>query len=171
MRSNCATILVLNKWDAADMDLDHVKARVRTKARLRPKVLTASALTGRNVRRLLTEAIVLADRAAQRLPTPDLNRFLADLQAVRQPPAIRGRRLRLLYMTQFETRPPRFAVQVSDRGRVTRDYALFLENRLRERYRLEGVPLVIDFKGREEGSRRVGRRRGTRSGPEGAPRL
>jgi GTP-binding protein len=52
-------------------------------------------------------------------------------------------------MTQYGTRPPRFAVQVSDRGRVTRDYGFFLENRLRERYGLEGVPLIIDFRGRE----------------------
>jgi GTP-binding protein len=57
----------------------------------------------------------------------------------------------MYYMTQFETSPPRFAIQVSDRSRVTRDYAYFLENRLRQRYELEGVPLVIDFKGRGEG--------------------
>jgi GTP-binding protein len=122
---------------------------VEQKVRLRPKVITASAKTGRNVRRLLHEAIELGDRSAQRIPTPELNRFLSDLQAARQPPAVRGRRLRLYYMTQFGTRPPRFAVQVSDRSRVTRDYAYFLENRLRQRYGLEGVPLVIDFNGRE----------------------
>jgi GTP-binding protein len=58
---------------------------------------------------------------------------------------VRGRRLKLYYMTQYGTRPPRFAIQVSDRGRVTRDYGFFLENRLRERYGLEGVPLIIDF--------------------------
>jgi GTP-binding protein len=55
----------------------------------------------------------------------------------------------MYYMTQYETSPPRFAVQVSDRSRVTRDYAFFLENRLRERYELQGVPLVIDFRGRQ----------------------
>jgi GTP-binding protein len=49
-------------------------------------------------------------------------------------------------MAQYETKPPRFAVQVNNRGLVTRDYAYFLENRLRGRYRLDGVPLVIDFK-------------------------
>ena len=81
-----------------------------TQVRLRPKVITASAKTGRNVRRLLHEAIELGGpQAAQRIPTPELNRFLSDLQAVRQPPAMRGRRLRMYYMTQFGTRPPRFA--------------------------------------------------------------
>jgi len=96
----------------------------------------------------VAEAVDLADRSRERLPTPELNRFLSDLQSIRQPPAVRGRRLRMYYMAQFETAPPRFAVQVSDRSLVTRDYAFFLENRLRARYGLEGVPLVIDLKGR-----------------------
>src|SRR5690242_15623996 len=150
MKKGCATIVVLNKWDVGSTDLDDARARVEQRVRLRPKVITASAKTGRNVRRLLHEAIELGDRAAQRIPTPELNRFLSDLQATRQPPTVRGKRLKLYYMAQFETSPPRFAVQVSDRGRLTRDYAYFLENRLRQRYELEGVPLVIDFKGREE---------------------
>ena len=59
---------------------------------------------------------------------------------------MRGKRLRMYYMAQYETKPPRFAIQVNNRGLVVRDYAYFLENRLRERYKLEGVPLVIDFK-------------------------
>ena len=160
MRSGCATLVALNKWDVTRTDLDDARARVREKLRLRPKVVTASARTGRNVRRLLVEAALLADRAAQRIPTAELNRFLADLQAARQPPAAGGRRLRLLYMTQFETRPPRFSVHVSDRGRVSRDYAFFLENRLRQRYGLEGIPLVIDFRGRGAERRRAHAARG-----------
>ena len=152
MKSGCATIVALNKWDIGDTDIDGARARVAQKLRLRPEVMTVSARNGRNVRRLFLRAVALADRAAERLPTADLNRFLSDLQQVRQPPAVRGRRLKLLYMTQFETRPPRFVVKVSDRARVTRDYAYFLENRLRDRYELDGVPLVIDFQGREKRS-------------------
>jgi GTP-binding protein len=150
MKSGCATIIALNKWDIGDTDIDDARARVAQKLRLRPEVMTVSARNGRNVRRLFLHAIALADRAAERLPTADLNRFLSDLQSIRQPPAVRGRRLKLLYMTQFETRPPRFVVKVSDRSRVTRDYAYFLENRLRDRYDLSGIPLVIDFQGREK---------------------
>ncbi len=104
------------------------------------------------------EAIALADRAGERIPTPELNRFLGDLQAARQPPAVRGKRLRMYYMSQYDVRPPRFAVHVSDRGRVTRDYAYFLENRLRDRYRLDGVPLVIEFKGKDPERRERSRR-------------
>ena len=150
MKAGCATVLALNKWDVAEADLDFVRARVKQRLRLRPKVMTASALTGRGVKRLLDQSLVLAERMRRHIPTRELNRFLSDLQAERQPPAVRGRRLRMYYVAQFETRPPRFAIQVSDRSRVTRDYAYFLENRLRERYGLEGVPLVIDFRGRDD---------------------
>jgi GTPase len=169
MRSDCATLVALNKWDlgAGEEALLDARERVAARLRLRPRVLTASALTGRNVRRLLLEALALADRAAERLPTPELNRFLTDLQSVREPPAVRGRRLRMYYMAQYDVRPPRFAVQVSDRARVTRDYAYFLENRLRARYRLEGVPLVIDFRQRDSGPRGAGRR-SARSRPQRA---
>jgi len=165
MRSGCATALVLNKWDLAEsLDLEHERVRAHQKLRLRPRVLTASAKTGRHVTRLLVEATALADRSRTRIPTPNLNRFLSEVVAARQPPAGAargargtGHRLRLLFMAQTGVRPPRFSVQVNSRPRVTRDYAYFLENRLRDRYRLEGVPVIIDFVERSE-------RRGVRRG-------
>jgi GTP-binding protein len=156
MKSGCATLLVLNKWDITDdFDLEHERARVHQKLRLRPRVLTASARTGRHIDRLLVEAVALADRRSLRVPTPQLNRFLSDVVAARQPPvgsAPRGtgHRLKLLFMTQTATRPPRFSIQVNSRTRVTRDYAYYLENRLRERYGFEGVPVIIDFVERNE---------------------
>jgi GTPase len=161
MQSGCATALVLNKWDlAGELDLEHERARVASRLRLRPRVLTASATTGRNIARVLAEAVGLGERMRERVPTPELNRFLADLVAARQPPARQGNRLKLLYMAQVGVRPPRFAVSVNHRSRLTRDYAYFLENRLRARYRLEGIPLLIDFA--ERGQRRAeGGRRAT----------
>jgi len=146
MKKKCATVIALNKWDATATDLEDAKARVTKKLRQRPQVMAVSAKTGRGLKRLVAEALSLADRSAGSIPTPELNRFLGDLQSLREPPAVRGKRLRMYYMAQFETNPPRFAVQVNNRGQVTRDYAYFLENRLRERYQLQGVPLVIDFK-------------------------
>jgi GTP-binding protein len=146
MKSGCATVLVLNKWDIEDVDLEFTRARVANKLRLRPKVMTASAKTGRGIQRLLDEALTLADRVSERIPTPELNRFLGDLQAAKQAPAVRGKRLRMYYMAQYDIRPPRFSVHVNDKSLVTRSYGFFLENRLRERYGLEGVPLVIDYK-------------------------
>jgi GTP-binding protein len=139
---------VLNKWDLTsgdEFDLERERRRVAQKLRLRPRVLTASAMSGRHVQRLLVEALSLADRASHRIPTPELNRFLGDVVAQRPPPQKQGHRLKLLYMAQIGVRPPRFSIQVNSRRRITRDYAYFLENRLRDRYALEGIPLVIDF--------------------------
>ncbi len=148
MQSGCATAVVLNKWDTAEMtedDLDHERAKVANKLRLRPKVMTASALTGRHVDRLLTEVLALGDRMQGRIPTPELNRFIGEAVQARQPPAKQGHRLKLLYAAQIGERPPRFAIQVNSRQRVTRDYAYFIENRLRARFGMDGVPLIIDF--------------------------
>jgi len=164
MKAGCATAIVLNKWDlheGDERDLDHERARVAEKLRLRPRVLTASAKTPRNISRLLSEALTLADRARGRIPTPELNRFLAEAVQARQPPVGTRRgssqhRLKLIYMAQIGERPPRFAIQVNSRARITRDYAYFLENRLRARYGMDGVPLIIDFverDGRSRGSR------------------
>jgi GTP-binding protein len=169
MQSGCATALVLNKWDLTggddkpEVDLDYERARVAQKLRLRPRVLTASAKSGRHVQRLLVEALALADRTSGRIPTPQLNRFLSEIQEIRQPPAKQNHRLKLIYMTQTGERPPRFSIQVNSRQRVTRDYAYFIENRLRERYRMEGIPLIIDFVERNERRGEGGRPRRART--------
>lgn len=145
MRAGCATLLVLNKWDIGETDIDDARIRVARKLRLRPAVITASATRGRNVGTLLPKALQLADRAAARIPTPKLNKFVAEVVARTPPPAKRGRRLRLYYAAQVGESPPRIAIQVNDRKLIGRDWAYHLENRMREAYGLEGVPLVIDF--------------------------
>ncbi|MBJ7348313.1 MAG: ribosome biogenesis GTPase Der, partial [Thermoleophilaceae bacterium] len=153
MRSGCAVLVVLNKWDLEHEDLEDQRDRVFAKTRLHPNLMTVSAKTGRNVQKVLLESIVLAQKSARRIPTPELNKFLNDVQAKRQPPSVRGKRLKMYYMTQFETMPPRFAIQVNSRRQIARDYAFFIENQLRDRYEFEGVPLIIDFKakrGRDE---------------------
>jgi GTP-binding protein len=176
MKAGCATAIVLNKWDVhegGEEDLDHERARVAEKLRLRPRVMTASAKTGRHVARLLTEVIALGDRMAGRIPTPELNRFLAEAIQARQPPVGTRRgssqhRLKLIYMTQIAERPPRFAIQVNSRTRVTRDYAYFLENRLRARYGMDGIPLIIDFVERGQRGRADNRAPGRGESAEGA---
>jgi len=145
MKAGCATLLVLNKWDIGETDIDDARARVARKSRLRPAVITASAQRGRNVPALLPRALKLADKAGERVPTPELNRFVADVVARTPPPAKRGKRLRLYYAAQIGERPPRVAIQVNDRKLISRDWAYHLENRMRETYELEGVPLIIDF--------------------------
>jgi GTP-binding protein len=146
MRSGCATLVLLNKWDLEHEDLEDQRDLLTARSRLRPQLMTISAKTGRNLAKVLPAAIELADRAGRRIPTPELNKFLSDVQSLRQAPAVRGKRLKMYYMTQFQTSPPRFAIQVNSRRQIARDYAFFIENQLRERYGFAGVPLIIDFK-------------------------
>ena len=160
MRSGCATVVALNKWDVSRTDLDDARARASRKLRLRPPVLTCSALTGRGLAAVLQEAISLAEKAASRIPTPDLNRFIAGLVADRPPPQRHGKRLRLYYAAQVGRRPPRFAIQVNDRRLISRDWAFHLENRLRDSYGLQGVPLVIDYVPRKRARNRSAERTG-----------
>ena len=163
MRTGCATLVALNKWDVAGGDLEDARARVASRVRQRPPVLACSAKSGRGVAKLLERGLELADRRAARIPTPELNRFVADVAANRPPPAKRGKRLRMLYAAQFETEPPRIAIQVNDRKLIARDWAYHLENRLREHYALEGVPLIIDFVPRKQRSRNRSATRGPRA--------
>jgi len=145
MKAGCASLLAMNKWDVTTTDIDDARARVARKLRLRPAVITCSAQRGRNVVTLLPRALELADKAAERIPTPELNRFVSDVVARTPPPSKRGKRLRLYYSAQVGESPPRVAIQVNDRKLISRDWAYHLENRMREAYGLEGVPLIIDF--------------------------
>ena len=145
MRAGCATLVALNKWDVAELDLEDAKARLESRLRLRPPVITLSALRGRNVRKVLPKALELAERRARRVQTAELNRLLADAVERRPPPSRRGRRLRAYYAAQVGDAPPRLAIQVNDRTLINRDWAYYLENTLRAALGLEGVPLLIDF--------------------------
>jgi GTP-binding protein len=158
MRSGCSTLVALNKWDLLDSDagdfLEDAKARLAKRIRQRPPVIAASAKSGRAVPKVLEHAIALADRRAERIATPELNRFVNEVVATHPPPQRRGKRLRLYYSAQAGVRPPRIAIQVNDRRLITQDWAYHLENRIRDRYELQGVPLVIDFIPKKRRSRR-----------------
>ena len=145
MKAGCATLVTLNKWDIVEVDLDDAKARLERRLRLRPPVITLSALKGRNLQKVLPKALELADRRASRARTPELNRLLASAVERLPPPSKRGRRLRLYYAAQVGDAPPRIAIQVNDRTLISRDWSYYLENVLREALGLEGVPLIIDF--------------------------
>ena len=144
-KAQCATIVVLAKWDVTEVRIEDVRPRIATRLRQRPPLIAVSAQTGRGLERLLDLVEELFTRFAGRITTAELNRALQELREARQPPGRRGRRLNLLYGTQVSSRPPRFRFFVNDRTLVTRDYGYWVENELRARFGLEGVPVSIDF--------------------------
>ncbi len=144
-KAQCSTIVVLSKWDISETNLEDVRDRLAVRLRQRPALVTISSKTGRGISRVLDRIETLFEKHRSRIPTPELNRFLKELREAREPPSRRGRRLNLLYGTQTQTRPPRFRFFVNDPGLITRDYGYWVENQLRARYELEGVPVSIDF--------------------------
>jgi GTP-binding protein len=144
-KAQCSTIVALSKWDIGQTVLEDVRPRLESKLRQRPPLVTVSATTGRGIARLLDRVEQLFEKHSSRVGTGELNRFLGELREARQPPSRNGRSLNLLYGTQVHARPPRFRFFVNDPGLITRDYGYWVENQLRERFDLAGVPVSIDF--------------------------
>src|SRR5712691_647620 len=144
-KAQCSTLVVLSKWDLTTVEIEDVRPELERRLRQRPPWIAVSAKTGRGLERLLDAIERLFDKYAARVPTAELNRFIAELREARQPPSRNGKRLNLLYGAQVTARPPRFRVSVNDPSLVTRDYGYWFENRLRDRFELEGVPVTIDF--------------------------
>ncbi|HEV2591316.1 MAG TPA: ribosome biogenesis GTPase Der [Gaiellaceae bacterium] len=147
-KTHCATLIVLSKWDISEVTIEEIRPELQRRLRQRPDFITISSLTGRGVSRILEKTAELFDRYAARVQTAELNKFIGELKEMRQPPSKGNRRLNLLYGAQVASRPPRFRFTVNDPGLVTRDYGYWVENQVRERFELEGVPVAIDFRKR-----------------------
>jgi GTPase len=140
-----STLVVLSKWDATTVGIEDVRPELERRLRQRPPHVAVSSKTGRGIERLLDGIERLFDKHTARVPTAELNRFLAELRERRQAPSRNGKRLNLLYGAQVSARPPRFRLSVNDPGLVTRDYGYWVENQIRDHFELEGVPVTIDF--------------------------
>jgi GTP-binding protein len=147
-KAHCSTLIVLSKWDLSQVQIEDIRPELEHRLRQRPPFITTSATTGRGIARLPEKIGELFDKHAGRIGTGELNRFLGELKAARQPPSRGRKRLNLLYGAQVESRPPRLRFTVNDTSLVTRDYAYWVENELRARFALQGVPVTIDFRRR-----------------------
>ena len=144
-KAQCSTIVALSKWDVTSVAIEDVRPELERRLRQRPPWVAVSAKTGRGIERLLDTIERQFEKYVARVPTPELNRFLAELREARQAPSRNGKRLNLLYAAQVTVRPPRFRISVNDPGLVTRDYGYWVENQLRDRFQLQGVPVSVDF--------------------------
>jgi GTP-binding protein len=146
-----AILLLANKWDLIEKDRDRAKAlthEVKERfvfARNAPFV-PISAKSGRGLGKILDEASALARRFATKIPTGELNRVLQKSQEREQPRAKSGRPLKIRYAVQVRTSPPLVRL-FTDRGEPLHfSYERFLQNRIREKWDLDGVPLKIIVK-------------------------
>jgi len=149
--------VLVNKWDLTADDEDATRrAREAIHERLRfapdVPVLTVSARTGLRMQRIFPLVRRLARAARLRIPTPELNRWLQEAVAAHEPAmAQRGPRkrpLKFFYATQVAQRPPTFVLFCTEPAAVKESYRRYLENRLRERFDLEGTPVRLNLRAR-----------------------
>jgi GTP-binding protein len=146
-------IIALNKWDVAENAsslFNGVKAALAEGlAQLRDvPLLTVSAKTGKGIDTVLDVAFDLRDAWAKRIPTGELNRWFEDAVEANPPPAPKGQRIKLRYITQVKTRPPTFVVFGNRTDELPESYRRYLLNAMRRDLKLGPVPLRLDFRGR-----------------------
>ena len=150
-----ASIIAVNKWDLVEKDTNTMeKMRLDVLRDLSymsyAPVLFISALTGQRVGRLFDLINYVSDQASMRVTTGMLNELLADAIARVQPPTDRGRRLKIFYMTQVSVRPPTFVCFCNDIELFHFSYRRYLENQIRSVFGLEGTPVRMIVRERED---------------------
>ncbi len=143
-----ALVIAVNKWDLVE---DKSAALGRLKDRLQTSLpqlhgvrfVLLAALTGAGMAKLMPVVMSTHEAWNRRVSTPRLNRWLRVVQERHPPPLVKGRRLKLRYMTQANIRPPTFALFAATPAALPDSYRRYLVNQLREDFELPGVPIRI----------------------------
>ncbi len=146
-----ALMIAINKWDVAE-DASHLFNGVRhaldeglAQVRGLP-LLAVSAKTGKGLDQMIGAAFDLRDSWSKRVPTAALNRWFDDALAANPPPAPGGRRIKLRYITQAGTRPPRFVVFGTRLDALPKSYERYLVNSIRDNLGFDAVPVRVNLR-------------------------
>jgi GTP-binding protein len=152
----CAVVVVVNKWDSIEADTDTAGAFVKEMWRTLPFMTWApaiftSALTGQRVLKTLEVVDEVRAHALNRIPTGEMNRFLAKTLDRHPPPLHHNRKVKMYYATQVSAGPPTIVVSTNMPDGVTVAWRRFFERQLRENFEFEGTPIRLLFRQRGEG--------------------
>lgn len=144
-------VIAVNKWDLVEKEThtarDFERAiRQRLGALTYIPVVFVSALTGQRVHKLLDVALRVAEERRKRISTAALNEVVERAILAHHPPSRGGRQVKIKYATQVRSAPPVFAFFCNHPQGVKESYRRYLENRMREAFGFEGVPLTLSFK-------------------------
>ena len=150
-----AVIIAINKWDEYDKEngtLENYTKDVYNKLAYLSyaPILFISAKTGQRVEKLFDLINEVSNNNAMRIATSVLNELLAEAVAIVQPPTDKGKRLKVLYMTQVSTKPPTFAIFVNDKKLFHFSYERYIVNKLRQEFNFKGTPIRILIRERED---------------------
>lgn len=151
-------VIVVNKWDlvpktGTTMAEYTREIRERLKFLDFAPVVFVSAATHQRLGVMLDVALKVYEERNKRVPTARLNEVIGEAEEAHRPPSVRGKRLKILYVTQADVNPPTFVFFVNDPKLLHFSYHRYLENRLREAFGFEGTPVRFVFRGREEAPR------------------
>lgn len=141
-------VVLVNKWDLVDKNTTTVKQMEEAiRNRLQPfddvPVLFISALTKQRIHKALELAIEVYENRRKRIPTSRLNEVMQQVIQEHRPPAVKGKYVRIKYVTQLPTHAPAFAFYCNLPQYVKEPYKRYLENKLREHFQFTGVPIRI----------------------------
>jgi GTP-binding protein len=147
-------VLAVNKWDIFDKDENSAAIYARQIHETAPTYsyipsIFISALKGTRVVKTLSMVDKVYEQYTRRIPTSDLNQFLEEAVKRQPPAAVKGRWIKLFYMTQVSTAPPVFVIFCNHPKMIQESYRRYLTNRLRERFGFEGIPIDFKIKARE----------------------
>lgn len=146
-------IIVVNKWDTVkNADTKEYEKLVRSEFQFLTyaPIVYLSALTKKRIHTLMPEVLKVSENIKREIKTSVLNEVVTDAYTLNLPPSYKGRRLKIYFVNQSGTKPPKFTFHVNDKGLVHFSYERYLENKLRESFDLEGTPIIIQFKNRGE---------------------
>ncbi len=153
--SGKACIIAVNKWDAVEKDgktMDEYRKKLETEFSYMSYApfIFISAKTGQRLDRLFELIVTVVNSAAMRITTGMLNDLLADATARVQPPTDKGRRLKIMYVTQASVKPPTFVFFVNNSELFHFSYQRYLENRIRETFGMQGTPIRFIIRERND---------------------
>lgn len=144
-------IFVVNKWDTVkDKTIPEFEKEMRAEFQFATyaPIVYLSALTKKRIHTLMPEIIKVGENIKREISTSLLNNIILDAYQLNLPPSYKGKRLKIYFTSQTETKPPKFTLRVNNKGLVHFSYERYLENKLRENFELEGTPIILQFKNR-----------------------
>ena len=153
--SGKGVIIAVNKWDAVeknDKTVYEYEKKIRNTLSYMPyaEIIFISAKTGQRLNRLFDMIDMVVENHSMRIQTGVLNEIMSEAVAMQQPPADKGKRLKLFYMTQVSVKPPTFVIFVNDKELMHFSYTRYIENQIREAFGFRGTPLKFIIRERGE---------------------
>lgn len=155
IESGKGVVIVVNKWDTIkdpDKELKKWKRDILNNFQFVPyiNIVYLSAKTKKRIHMLMPEIINAYNNNRKEIKTSALNDVITEAYNLHPAPSYKGKRLKIYFVSQTATRPPKFTFKVNNKGLVHFSYERYLENKIRESFDLKGTPIILQFKNKLE---------------------